>query len=77
MMNHVVHTHAANAGDLRQRKDFLAAGEELPALHHVGIADASEGGARLGDLFVERGEKFCAIGDLRRLVARAVHRRVV
>jgi hypothetical protein len=77
MVDEVIHHHAANAGDARHSENFLAAGEQCPALKHVRVAGAGESSARFGGFLVEIGERVLAIIDFWRLIGRAVNRSVV
>src|SRR5437762_1556277 len=77
MMEKMIEAHAANAGDARQREDFLSASEERPVLHEVSVADAGERGAGLGSGFVKSSEEFLAVGDFGRFEGGAANGSII
>src|SRR5881296_2532394 len=77
MMNKMVEHHSPNARHARHGKNLLAAGKQLPVLHHFRIAHVGKRRARGGGFFVESGEQFLAVADFRRFEARTIYRRVI
>ena len=74
VMNHVIHAHAADTRDSRERENLLATGKQLPSFHDFFIADAGERRSSFRAAFVKRCKKLFPVRDLRRLVGRSISR---